>query len=321
MTTGRLAAVATCVTLLAVAAASCGGQDRDESYRVGYAYGVDVGDTGDLVAYDRAGHDGIRVRVTNTGGPQAAVAALTRGDLDLAVLNLGNASSAISLGAPVVAVLPQNMKLDLSLVTRGLGLRDLRGRSVATFSNSDLTSGLVDLVAARAGLPAGAIRVRPLGDSKARATALAEGRIDASVLETTDILGIRNRVPDLRVLGTMSSFGNADALIVFVTTRDHVDAVRPLIRKLLGTYEDLSAGRATREFVQAAESHGVGSGEAGARELLARYRAIQLWPTRGALVSRAQYDRAVAFLTTIGQIEQPLPFARVWDLSAWRDSR
>ena len=144
--------------VLAVAAsvAGCGEDDRPASapVRVGYAFGFDATDNAERVAYKRMKREGgPKVELKELNGPQNAVTALLRGDVEVATMAHHTAIAAAAEGADIKVVLTSQRAPQWQLIARpGIDSPgDLRGKKIAVFGLKSTNSALAEEVLAKAG--------------------------------------------------------------------------------------------------------------------------------------------------------------------------
>jgi ABC-type nitrate/sulfonate/bicarbonate transport system substrate-binding protein len=312
------------VLLAALLVAGCGGTSAPpNTVRVGYAFGTDAGDTGDLLAYEQLKDAGLTVKVSSTGSLENAVSALSHGSVDVAVLTQPALIAAVSQGADLEAIVAQNMVAEGQLVERGTGtVADLKGQRVAVGKGGS-GPALVTLATRAAGLPAGSIRVRVVPESTARAVGLRQGRLRAAQLDASDVLRLRASMPDIHVLARLSDYGPVTGQLVFVTrpayARDHDRLLRTFVAGILGASDTLYGPGGRAAFTRVALANALeGEGAALAGSIYDYYRSVGMWPRASRPITCAQYARTASFFRETGQVESSLPFDRVWNLAYWR---
>jgi ABC-type nitrate/sulfonate/bicarbonate transport system substrate-binding protein len=320
----RVAVVAAVVAALLLVT-GCGTSDdtADSALRVGYAFGTDGGDTGDLLAYEQLGKAGVTVKFSSTGSPENAVAALHRGSIDIAVLNQGAMIQAISQGAPLEAIVAQNMTSESTLVARGIdSLEQLEGKRVAVgFGHGGMA--LVGLATAAAGLPSGSIGVRSVPESTARAVGLQQGRLKAAELDASDTIRLRRSLPDLVVLARLSDYKRVTGQLAFVTRPDfaakHGALLQTFVDGILGASSTLYGPEGRAAFIRVAQANAL---KGDSDELVGKtydyYRSVGMWPRAATPITAAEYQTTQKFFKDTGQIESEVPFARAWNLAFWK---
>src|SRR5437763_3421939 len=174
--------------------AGCGGgghgsAPRRPALEVGYPFAFDTGDVADRIAFARLRRrTGIAIRIRELGGVGNTVVALVRGEVQLATVPYSTAIRAVDEGANLRVVLGANMASDFVLVARpGIdSVAALRGRRVGYDQPGLDGETLVREALTRADVPVSEVKLSPLGESRARADALAAGKLDAAVLEEVD---------------------------------------------------------------------------------------------------------------------------------------
>lgn len=325
--TGALIAAVALGLAAVLLASGCGddGASGEESLRIGYAFGSDAGDVGDMLAYERLRADGVAVTVSDAGGSENAVAALRRGSIDIAGMSQASLAQAVAQGAELVAILGQNMVSESQLVARGVaGAAALEGKKVAVGSGP---SGPATVAVAEesAGLPEGSIVQRVLPESSARAVALSNGRVAAAVLDGSDVIRLQQELPDLRVIARLADFERLLAPVVFVVRRDALERSPELMQRfttsILGASETLNGDAGRDEFIRIAlEGPLEGDSAELAGSIYDYYRAAGLWPKASEPLTEEQYETTMEFLRTSGQLDVNVPFEDVWDLRYWKSS-
>jgi ABC-type nitrate/sulfonate/bicarbonate transport system substrate-binding protein len=309
-----------------VVASGCGGSDdaaADNSVRVGYAFGNDAGDTPDMLAYENLRKEGTKVDISSTGALENSVAALRRGSIDIAVLTQPSLIQAISQGAPLEAIVAQNMTSESEIVTRGdATFSDLAGTRVAV-GHGLAGTALVALASEAAGLPKGAVGVRTVPESGARAVGLRLGRLKVSELDSSDAIRLQGELPDLHVLARLADYAPLTAQLAFVVrpgfATKHSELVQTFVSAVLAASQTLYGpdGRAT--FIRVALANALkGDSAELAGKIYDYYREVGMWPKASRPITAEQYRKVSAFFRSSGQIESPEPFERVWDTTFWR---
>jgi ABC-type nitrate/sulfonate/bicarbonate transport system substrate-binding protein len=313
------------------ALAGCGGErhgsgPRRPGLQVGYAFAYDAGDVADRIAFARLRRrSGIATRIRELGGVGNTVVALVRGEVQLATVPYSTAIRAVDEGAHLRVVLGANMASDFVLVARpGIdSVEALRGRRVGYDQPGLDGETLVREALARAGVPTSDVKLSALGDSSARADALAAGKVDAAVLDEADYQRLLGRGRSLVVLARLSDFRPRSAQTVWVVSqsyeRMHRAQLQRVVDGLLAGYAFVYTPAGRRAWIEVARRSALRGRDARlAPRLYAFYRRTRSWPLRGDPVTPAQHARTVRFWLGARELEKPVPFARVWDSSFWR---
>ena len=284
------------VILAALVAGGCGSSDdtKDNAIRVGYAFGTDAGDTGDLLAYEQLGKDGITVRVSSTGSLENAVAALRRGSIDIAVLTQTAMIQAISQGAPLEAIVAQNMTSERTLVARGVqSIKELQGKRIAV-GLGNAGAALVGLASEKAGLQSGSIGVRSCHCHGHGPSASSRGRRGgARCLRRRPL---KTSVPDLVVLARLSDYQRVTGQLAFVTRPDfaakHGALLQTFVDGILGASSTLYGPEGRTAFTRVAQANAL---KGDSNDLVGKtydyYRSVGMWPRASAPITAAEYRR------------------------------
>ncbi len=312
------------LVVVAAGTSACGGDEsRDQrasqTLTVGYAFGFDVGDVGDRVALRRiAQRTGLRFTFREMGGPANALAAVTRGDIDVANVTYASLNAAIAGEAPVHAIAAANGVPEYLLVA-GADVRtvaDLRGRRIAhSGPNIDLES-LIEPALVQAGLTPGDVRQSAILDSPQKAAALTSGRVDAATLDEITFERVRADDPTYHELARMATFEPA-AITVWVVSKRFLDTNASLVADLqsglLANYAFLytAAGRRAwiaeaRRTVMAADAPGL------AHRVYEFYRQIEVFPRRRDVLTASEHDHYLSSLQASGSVERRVSYEEVW---------
>ncbi|MDQ5822114.1 MAG: ABC transporter substrate-binding protein [Actinomycetota bacterium] len=308
-------------------AAGCGNSDssdqstKTKTLTIGYAFGFDVGDVGDRVALRRIERrTGLRFRFREMGGPANALAALARGDIDIANVTYGSLNSAIASGAAVHAVVPSNAVPEYLLVA-GSSVRTvagLRGKRIAhSGSGIDLES-LVEPALAEAGIEPGDVKQNTILDSPQKAAALTSGRVDAATLDEISFERVRGEGTVYKELARMATYEPA-AITLWVVSKAFLDSRRSLVgdlqRELLANYAFLYTPAGRRAWIAEAQDTVMAADTpALAERVYAFYRQIEVWPRRREVLTAIEHDHYLSTLQASGAVRRKVSYAEVWGL-------
>ena len=307
---------------------ACGGNDHDgDTIKVGYAFGFDIGDTGDQVAFDRmTAATGIEPEFTETGSGEAAIAALVNGDIDMAKVSFSDTINAIAQGADVCMILPANQTVDLILVSQPeiRTLADLRGRKITLERpGPSLSSTVLQQTLAAEGLSEDDYEIGYLEDSQNRAAALQSGRIEAATLESVDLELARADGAELNTLADPGSRSPSPANSFLVRcdfAEDNPELLNRVAAGLLPGYASLYGPGGREAWVAKAREGDLADQPVEvAKRIYENERAIGYWP-RGAPLTEAEFNQAQEFYEANGIAEEPVPFDRAWDLTFWQNA-
>lgn len=306
---------------VSVTVAGCGGDGGElQTLNVGYAWGADVGDTGDHVALEALERDaGLNVRLRDMGGEAAAIVGLTRGDIQLAQLGYTDTLNAVTAGANVRALMGSNMAPEFLFVGRP-GVEepaDLRGKRVAHEGPGTEGEVLLDHTLRKGGLTRSDVRIGVIGDSVARAAALGGNRIDAAMLEVPDYERLRARDPGYRILAKMTEIHPPVPQNLWIVDKEwadqHRDELERVVSGLFDGYASVYTKNGRSAWIEEARRNFLKDEDpALAEKLYAYYKNVRFWPTRDRMVDEAEHDRAVRQWLDAGQIEKGAPYEAVW---------
>jgi ABC-type nitrate/sulfonate/bicarbonate transport system substrate-binding protein len=325
-----VAAVRRLLALLGVGAAvlapGCSGDEASReqpaeprTLTLGYAFGFDVGDVGDRIALRRIGRrSGVAFRFREMGGPANALAAVSRGDIDMANVSYAALNAAIASGAPVHVVVASNAVPEYLLVA-GSGVRtvaELRGKRIAHSGPGIDLESLIEPALAQAGLKLGDVKQSVILDSPQKAAALTSGRVDVASLDEITFERVRADDPGYHELTRMANFEPA-AITLWVVSKRFLESntafVQELQRELLSEYEFLYTSAGERAWIDEARRT-VMSGDrpALAPRVYAFYKQIGLWPRRREVLTRQQHAHYLNGLQASGAVERTLSYEEVW---------
>jgi ABC-type nitrate/sulfonate/bicarbonate transport system substrate-binding protein len=319
-------AAATTAVLAGCSGGHQGGATRPPALQVGYAFAYDTNAVADRIAFGRLRRrTGIAIRIRELGGVGNTVVALVRGEVQLATVPYSTAIRAVDEGAHLRVVLGANMASDFVLVARpGIdSVAALRGRRIG-FDQPGLDGEtLVREALAGADVPTSDVKLSALGEPRARADALAAGKVDAAVLDEVDYQRLLARGESLVVLARLSDVRPRSAQTVWVVSQSYEQAHRALLQRvvngLLDGYAFVYTPAGGRAWIALARRSVLkGPDAAVAPRIYDFYRRTRFWPLRDRPVTPAQHARTVRFWVQADELKGPVPFARVWDSSFWR---
>jgi ABC-type nitrate/sulfonate/bicarbonate transport system substrate-binding protein len=262
------------------------------------------------------------------GGEQAAIAALTRGDIDVAETSYAGAIAAIEQGAKLRLVLTERRVLEFLLVARhGIdSVAQLRGKRIAEDGPGGGGTVFVTAALQRAGLGPKDATLITLRDSPSRAAALAAGRIDASPLEFVDFERIRAKTSGLKVLTTAAKTVPHEPLGVFVASQreitDHPDVVQKFVDAVLDANAFFSTPAGERRWIADAKRTVLaGDPPSLVQDTYNYYKRISLYPLRNDPITPAEYEHSMRSFLAAKQVERVDQFGAIWDLSFWRHAK
>lgn len=184
--------------------------------------------------FAQAGLDVTEIDLTNGG---AITAALLGGSVDVALTNVGSASTAYARGLPITVVAPGIEALTGSRPTTVVAVlpdspvrtpHDLVGKTLCLSTLHDLQQAAVMNWLEKAGVDPKAVNYVEVPVVQ-MATTLKAGRVDAAALTEPWLAAVR---PDVRVLGApYESLGKEILLSVWIAQRPWVAANGPTVAK------------------------------------------------------------------------------------------
>jgi ABC-type nitrate/sulfonate/bicarbonate transport system substrate-binding protein len=318
--------LAASLILVSVALAGCGGDGGEpQTVTAGYAFGADIGDTGDRIAFRHAAEAaGVKVNYRDMGGSENAVTGLARGDVALASIPYHLVVAAISQGAPIRMVLSANAAAEFVIAGQPdvKTMDDLAGKRIA----NSLPGGDTVVLAAldKAGMSPQDVNLVTLRDSPAKAAALLAGRVDAATLEYIDYERLRAKEPNLTLVSRqVDVFPPYPSTVWAVGSKwaeDNRALLQSLVDGMLTGYETLYTADGKTAWEEEAQKIEEGTEPALLNKTFDYHREIDFWPRRDAIYSPAAHDRVVRAYLESGGLEKAESYDRVWDASFWREA-
>ena len=189
----RLAVFSSLVLL--AASQGCRSTDTQSRHlRAAYTSAVDIGDVPSLIAHRLLSDAGYQVDTTFYAQPELAVEALASGRADVASGGVRAFWAAIAKGAPITMVMEHaQVGYELVAVPTIKTCDDLQGRTLALSSQGSQPTALGQAFLRRcAHVKPRVIVVPHSGD---RLAAIANGAVDATVLQRSDVARLHERAP------------------------------------------------------------------------------------------------------------------------------
>lgn len=307
----------------------CGADnEQPRTIMAGYAFGADVGDVGDVLAFRGLEDRGITVRSRDMGGTSEAIIGLTRGDVQLAQVTTAALQQAIAAGAPVKGVLGQNMVSEIVLVG-GPGIEtmdDLAGKTVSPSTPGGVGDTLITEALRAASMSRDDVNVVYIDESPTRAAAFAAGRIDAAALDYVDYELLRLRQPGSYTILDRAAdrFPPVPALSWAVEAEwaeENAELLGDVVAGLVDGYEGVYTNEGREAWLAEARASFLGDEPDELAEAVYRfYRGLPLWPRASAAITEAHHAEATRWWLSTGQIEQPVTFEKSWLLDYWREA-
>lgn len=317
------------VLAVALVLTGCGGGDGSATaIKVGYAYGMDTGDIGDVLAFRELEGRGIASELRDLGGNSEAIIGLTRGDVQLAQVQTAQMLNAIAAGAPVRAVLGQNMISEIVLVGRaGIErVEDLAGKTIAAGSVGGTGDTMVSEALRAASLTRDDVKVVYIDESPTRASAFASGRADAVVLDYVDYELLRRREPAAytvldRAADRFPAVPTNSWVVTEEWAEENADLLREIVEGLVAGYERVYSDEGRADWLEEASTTFLaGEPDELIQGIYRFYRDLGQWPRASAFVTEGQHDEATKWWIRSGQTDEPVSFRDSWLVDYWRDA-
>jgi ABC-type nitrate/sulfonate/bicarbonate transport system substrate-binding protein len=303
------------------AGSATGGSEQAATVRVGFFGTLDEALIGDQLVFEGLRRKtGIRPQYSTFVSPQAAVVAVTRGDVDIGIVGLHSAVQAISQGAPLRALAVAKQVNEWVFVANASTVAELHGKKVGYQTPGTETHAFAKVVLSRAGVRDAQLIAVP--GSPNRAAALAGGVLDAAWLNYVDFIRVVREKPGLRALASARSLVPFSAVQAVVVSESYLSANRRLLARvvpgLLDGYESLYQPSGRTRWLARARSTVFKATPDDAGRVYENYRRIGFWPQVTKPLTKAQWQSRVLFWLAGDIVESVPEFERIWDLSFWR---
>jgi ABC-type nitrate/sulfonate/bicarbonate transport system substrate-binding protein len=252
--------------------------------------------------------------------PQAAVVAITRGDVDIGVVGIHSTIQAISQGAPLRALALAKQANEWVFVSNTATVAELRGKKVGYQTPGTETHAFSTVVLKRAGVRDAQLIAIP--GSPNRAVALLGGVLDAAWLNYIDFVRIVREKRGFRALASARNLVPFSAVQAIVVSESYLQSNRALLRKvipgLLEGYEELYRPSGRTRWLARARGTVFQAAPDDAGRVYENYRRIGNWPRVAKPLTKEQWESRVLFWLAGDIVESVPEFERIWDLSFWR---
>jgi ABC-type nitrate/sulfonate/bicarbonate transport system substrate-binding protein len=289
--------------------------------RIGYSGESDFGDLPSFVAHARLRAQGYQVEEIHFSASDVAVAAVSRGSVDIINGSMISAWTAISRGARILTIMqyladPYRLVVGSAVST----CDDLTGRRLGLPAESAVSTHLVRAFIDET-CPAAGPEVLIIPEATSRAVAFISGGIDAGVLDLRSLLWLQQqasgrfqvlsnfatRWPQIMTTGVQVNAAFAAA---------HREMVREYLRALLTATRDVSADPA---LLVATATDKLGQSEDWSATARA-YLAEHVWPDEGGLTV-ADAQRTLDFFKRYSNLDAKLTVDSVVDVSFLEEAR
>ena len=321
----RLGAVLGVIALTAggVSSDAAGRTEQGSTLRVGLFGSFDEAAIADQLAFETLRRKtGIRAQYSSFVSPQAAVVAVTRGDVDVGLVGLHSTVQAISQGAPLRALAVVKQTNEWVFVSNTSTVGELRGKKVGYQTPGTETHAFTKVVLKRAGV--GDAQLIAVPGSPNRAAALLSGVLDAAWLNYIDYVRVLREKRGLRGLVSARNLVPWSAVQALVVSESYLQSNRELLRKvvpgILDGYEMLYQPSGRTRWVARARATVFAAAPDDAGRVYENYRRIGFWPRVAAPLTKQQWESRVLFWLAGDIVESVPEFDRIWDLSLWREA-
>jgi ABC-type nitrate/sulfonate/bicarbonate transport system substrate-binding protein len=303
------------------AGGAAGGQQQATTIKVGFFGTLDEALIGDQLAFETLRRrSGIVPQYSTFVSPQAAVVAVTRGDVDIGVVGLHSTVQAISQGAPIKALAVAKQTNEWVFVSNTRTVGELRGKKIGYQTPGTETHAFAKVVLSRAGVRDAQLIAVP--GSPNRAAALVGGVLDAAWLNYVDFIRVVREKPSLRALTSARNLVPYSAVQAVVVSDEYLRSNRALLNRvipaLMDGYEGLYATGGRNRWLARARASVFKATPTDATRVYDNYRRLGFWPRVTRPLTRTQWESRVLFWLAGDIVESVPDFNRVWDLSFWR---
>ena len=320
---GRTVQIVVLLAALAALAVNAATAASTVTIRVGSFGTFDETSVADQLAFEQiARKNGIKSTITTFGTPQAAVVAVTRGDIDIGIVGIHTTSRAIAEGAPLRTILGAQMTNEWVFVSSTPDVASLRGKTIGYQTPGTETQAFAAVLLRRAGIKTSEVKLVAVPGSPNRAIALMNGQLDAAWLNYVDFLRVVREAPRFRALTSARNLVPFSALRAFVVTDSYLEANRPRLQKivntLLASYESMYTAEGKSRWLKRAKATVFKDDPALADRVYANYRRIKIWPHRSQFVTKPQWESRSLFWLAGDVVDGVPTYERMWDMSLWR---
>jgi ABC-type nitrate/sulfonate/bicarbonate transport system substrate-binding protein len=316
------------VVLASTTLTGCGGSESSSnpSIKIGYGYSFSVGAGPDEIGFDILKRKyGVTPKLEEMASPTTAITALDRGDIQVLNVGMSTILPAFNEGAEIRILLPAYTYSDLVAVGRpGItSAKQLRGKAFLISSTQSASAAFAYEVVKRAGLAKSDVSFPTLRDSTGRLLALKRGRVDATLLDTTDYQRLVLEGGGYTLLGRARDIQPPGPSNVWAVQKSfidkHPDQVQKIVDALVQGYAQAytPAGRA-RFLKEAEEGDLKGADPRLARKIYAEYKANGYWVHGDSVFSEPAYKALMAVWLRYSVIEKVPAFSDLWEVSFWK---
>lgn len=311
----RAASVFMAVVGLASFATACGGETpesdgTEETIRLTAIAGssVDFIALVPLAAWDILEDDGISVEQRFAEDGPTAIQAIEQGEAQIGTnigVNVG--VPAVEAGASIVDVVATQRPTWAMAVAPDInGFADLEGKRIAVHDEASFTRAVSQWFARENGFEYEELIIP---GSEVRAEALAQGQIDASVIDLPDVVQLSHTYPDsFKVLTTIGEefpeLIEQDLWFSRTWAEENPEVAARVVKAIVEAMRKLTTD--TDYALTLAKEHLPDMDEAVLSELVEEYSTRDLWPSDGLLTPERALETLV-FFNEVGEIDIAAP--------------
>lgn len=284
--------------------------------RVGFSSNADVGDVPSLMAHELLREMGYTVQATFFSSADVAVAALSQGDVDVGNGSMRTYWAAIAKGADIRTVMEQVALLwSLAAKPQIHDCSMLDGKRFAIASTGSLSSALSNAYFQK-NCPGMKPEIVLIADSQNRAAALRAGEIDATPLELSDVIQLRDDAPQsfrelVDFAAALPQIRGTGIHVNRAIATQHPEWVRDYLKAMLGIHRRIKEN--PRLLVDALIKY-LALEPARAQEIADAYLARGAWQVNGNL-TRESVASSLDFFIQTRSLPAGLDADQVSDLS------
>ncbi|MGH8913402.1 MAG: ABC transporter substrate-binding protein [Acidimicrobiia bacterium] len=257
-----------------------------------------------LAAWDILAEEGITVEQKYLEEAPTAIQAMTQGEAQIGTnigVNVG--VPAVDAGAALVDVVAtQRPTWALAVAPDINSFEDLEGKRIAVHGEASFTRAVSQFFAEQHGFTYEELIIP---GSEVRAEALAQGQIDASVIDLPDVIQLAATYPgSFKVLSTIGEqFPELIEQDLWLS-RDWAEANPELATRVVqAIVEAMRRLTADADYAVALATENLPDMDVAVlEELVAEYAARDIWPADGLMTAERAYDTLV-FFQSVGEID------------------
>jgi len=309
MSRHRLPVAARLCVLLLLPLASCseGGDDGSETTTLRAVSGGGAPGFNALVsfaAWKILEEEGLTVEHRYLEDGPTAVQAITQGEAEIGVdiaINVG--VPAVEAGADIVDVVAtQRLTWAMAAAPDITSMEELEGRKIAVHAEASFTNAVADYFAEQYGYD---FEKLIIPGSEVRAEALAQGQIDASILDLADIVQLSAEYPG--TFGVLMTIGEVvpelieqDVWLDRTWAEENPELATKVVKAVVTAARRLDDDATWA--LETAQEYLPDTDPAILEELVAEYQERELWPDDGLMTEERALD-TLEFYNELGEIE------------------